>query len=421
MKAKCMVLPFLLLFALSASLAFSGGGHEAVTGEEYPAEMEEWLKAAKLGPYEDSPQDWAEIERLAKQEGRVVVYSSSSRIANVAEAFEAAYPQIKLEGYDLGSVQTLEKTIREQEAGVYNADIVTTGGSGQVIYELLAKNRIVNFVPDTVGKEIPKEMKDPLLVRINEAIVFFYNKETYPDAPPIENIWELTTEKWRGKVVLKNPLESESVFMGICTLVEHADEMAAAYRRFAGKKLELSPDVPDAGYEFLYRLLKNDMVLLSSGSKSAEASGKKGQVDPPISIGSFTYFRYNATTGYANEVFQDLDPVSGVIYPTYTGIARQAPHPNAAKLLTAFLLGSPKINPDSVIEEPYTEGKSVELLQGLAPYYEMGSESPRKDVPPPVGGEIWDKVAANCWTVSPEFMWYEAPKVQDFWVQESSR
>jgi iron(III) transport system substrate-binding protein len=160
--------------------------------------MEEWLKAAKLGPYEDSPQDWAEIERLAKQEGRVVVYSSSSRIANVAESFEATYPEIKFEGYDLGSVQTLEKTIREQDAGVYNADIITTGGSGQVIYELLEKNRILNFVPDTVGKEISKEMKDPLLVRINEAIVFFYNKETYPDAPPIKNIWELTTAKWRG-------------------------------------------------------------------------------------------------------------------------------------------------------------------------------------------------------------------------------
>ncbi len=154
-----------------------------VTKEAYPPEMEEWLKVSKLGPHEGSTQDWAEIERLAKQEGRVVVYSSSSRIANVAEAFEATYPEIKLEGYDLGSVQTLEKPIREQDAGVYNADIITTGGSGQVIYELLAKNRIVNFVPDTVAKEIPKEMKDPLLVRINEAIVFFYNKETYPDAP----------------------------------------------------------------------------------------------------------------------------------------------------------------------------------------------------------------------------------------------
>jgi iron(III) transport system substrate-binding protein len=420
MGKRFLVLLLLLVFAFSVSPAFAGGGQEKVTGGEYPPEMEQWLQAAKLGPYEDSPQDWAEIERLAKQEGRVVVYSSSSRIANVAEAFEATYPEIKLEGYDLGSVQTLEKTIREQEAGVYNADIVTTGGSGQVIYELLAKNRIVNFVPDTVGKEIPKEMKDPLLVRINEAIAFFYNKEAYPDAPPIENIWALTTEEWRGKVVLKNPLESESVFMGICTLVEHADEMAAAYERFAGKDLELSTDVPDAGYEFLYRLLKNDLILLSSGSKSAEASGKTGQTDPPISIGSFTYIRYNSTKGFANEVFQDLDPVSGVIYPTYTGIAAYAPHPNAAKLLTAFLLGSPEIRPDSVIEEPYTEGKSVELLQGLAPYYEMGSESPREDVPPPAGGEIWDEVASNCWTVSPEFMWYEAPKVQDFWVQESA-
>jgi iron(III) transport system substrate-binding protein len=420
MKAKYLALSIFILLVLVVLLGCGENRREAVP-KVYSPEMVKWLQSAKLEAYEDSPQDWAEIERLAKEEGRVVVYSSSSRIANVAEAFEATYPEITLEGYDLGSVQTIEKTIREQEAGVYNADVITTGGSGQVIYELLDNHRIVNFVPDTVADQIPEEMKDPLLVRINEAIVFFYNKEAYPDAPPIDNIWALTTEDWRGKIVLKNPLESESVFMGVCTLVEHADEMEAAYERFAGEGLQLSPEVPDAGYEFLYRLLKNDLIILSSGSKSAEASGQTGQSDPPITIGSFTYIRYNSTKGFVNEVFQELDPVSGVIYPTYTGIAAFAPHPNAAKLLTAFLLGSPKITPNTVLEQPYTEGKSLQLLQGLAPYYEMGSQSPRTDVPPPAGGEIWDEVASNCWTVSPEFMWYEAPKVHDFWVQESSQ
>ncbi len=381
---------------------------------KYPPEMDAWLKEAKLGPYEETPQNWDEIEANAKEEGEVVVYSASSRIAKVADAFMAKYPEIKVTYFDLGSVQTVEKTVLEQDAGLYNADIVTTGGSGQVIHELLGNNRIVNFVPDTVADEIPDEYKYPVLVRILEGIVFLYNKEAY-DQEPISNIWELTTPEWKGKVVIKNPLASLSNLMGVSTIVQHADEMDKAYQDFAGKPLELHDGVPDAGYEFLYRLLDNDLIILKSGSKVAEAAGKPGQTNPPIGITSFTYIRYNESKEFVNDVMKDLNPVQIIIYPTYTAIARQAPHPNAAKLFTAFLLGSPDINPDTVLEPPYTEGKAADLLWGLAPYYEPGSKSPRNDVPLPKGGEAWDDLEG--WMVDPDFMWFESPKVKDFWTQ----
>jgi len=82
-----------------------------------------------------------------------------------------------------------------------------------------------------------------------------------------------------------------------------------------------------------------------------------------------------------------------------------------------FTLTKLRYRTDIVIEEPYNEGKSAELLQGLAPYYEVGSASPREDVPIPKGGEIWNRLKS--WVTDPEFMWYEGPKVQDFWVQEA--
>jgi len=56
-----------------------------------------WLKAAQLGPYSPKQQDWKAIEEAAKKEGKVVVYSSSSRIPDAAKSFEAAYPGIKVE------------------------------------------------------------------------------------------------------------------------------------------------------------------------------------------------------------------------------------------------------------------------------------------------------------------------------------
>jgi len=381
---------------------------------KYPPEMDAWMKKAKLGPYEESPQNWDEITKLAKEEGEVIIYSSSSRIAKVADAFMAVYPEIKVTYFDLGSVQTVEKTVLEQDANLYNTDIVTTGGSGQVIHELLGNNRLVNFVPDTVADEIPTELKEPLLVRILEGIVFLYSTEAY-EQEPISNIWELTTPEWKGRVVIKTPLESLSNLMGVSTIVQHADEMAAAYERFAGEPIKLSEGVPDAGYEFIYRLLKNDLVILKSGSKVAEAAGKKGQENPPIGITSFTYIRYNESKDFVNGVMTNLDPVQILAYPTYTGIARQAAHPNAAKLFTAFLLGDPAINLDTHLEPPYNEGESAKLLQGLAPYYDPGSKSPRNDVPLPKGGEAWPELKK--WDVDPDFMWFESMKVRDFWLQ----
>ncbi len=417
---KKSVLFFLVLLMLIPAFFFTGCKKEKVEKEEvaaYPPEMDTWAKEAKLGKY-DKNQDWDEIIEKAKQEGTVVVYSSSSRIASAGEEFSKIYPEITVESFDLGSVKTFEKTIQEQDAGLYNADIITTGGSGNYYFELLKKNRIVNFVPSTHADNIPKELKDPLLVRINEAIVFMYNTENH-STPPIKNLWELTTEKYKGKVVIKNPTESLSNLMGIATIVQHADEMEKAYKKLTGEKLVLSEGVPDAGYEWLYRLIHNDIVILKSGGKVAQASGQKGQDNAPVSIGPLAYgASYNRNKGYVNGLIYPVEPADGVIYPTYMSIARQAPHPNAAKLFTAYLLGNPDATSDTKIEEPYTEGESLKILQGMAPYYFAGAMSPMKNMPVAPDAVDWDKM--NMWTVDPEFMWYDGPKVQDFWMKETA-
>lgn len=412
---KILVLGLIIGLAIGSS-AFAGGGSE-IAGTEYSPEMDTWAQDAQLGKYEKK-QDWDEITALAKEEGEVIIYSASSRMAAVGESFSKMYPEIKVTSHDLGSVKTFEKTVGEQEAGIFNADIITTGGSGNFIYDLIANNRVVNFVPSMFADRIAKENKEPALVRIMEAIVFMYNTEVN-DAPPITNLWELTTEAYRGKVVIKDPLASLSNLMGVATIAQHADEMKKAYKEFTGEEIVLSEGVPDAGYEFLYRLLHNDLIILDSGSKTTGASGKKGQTDPPVSITSFTYLRYNGTKDYTNGLIYPVEPADGVIYPTYTAIAARAPHPNAAKLFTAYMLGDPSITLDTVIEKPFTEGKSLEILQGLAPYYEIGSVSPRDDVPLPEGGEAWNEM--NMWVVDPEYMWYDAPQVQDFWIKESAR
>ena len=384
------------------------------TAQEMTPELDAWLKANALGSYSDGTENWDEIVAKAKEEGEVIVYTSSGRIAKLVDDFAAHYPGITLTVFDLGSDKTVEKTIREQDAGIYNVDMVTTGNSGDVIHELLAKNRIFNYVPAHFVDRIPTGNREPLLIRVDEAVSVFYNAEAYPDAAPITNIWELTEPTFKGKVGMKDPMASGSTLMAVATLVQNPDEMAAAYKRHTGMDIVLSDGVPDAGYEFVYRILKNDVVFFKSGSKLAAASGLKGQDNPMISINNMTYIASNDSDEYVNAIVSDLDPVAKLIYPTYMSIGRQAPHPNAAKVLTAYLLGSPDLNKDSKLPKPYMEGESLALLQGLAPYFDEGTVSPRLDVPRPEGGEIWDEM--NGWSVSADFMWNESAKLRDFWL-----
>ena len=42
-----------------------------------------WLKASGLGPYADTKQDWSAIEKAARAEGKVVIYSVSSRFSKL--------------------------------------------------------------------------------------------------------------------------------------------------------------------------------------------------------------------------------------------------------------------------------------------------------------------------------------------------
>lgn len=414
MKNLITRLPAVLLAAVFA-LSFVTAANAA---SQPPPEMEAWLKAAKLGPY-DKDENWKEIVAKAKAEGEVVVYTSSGRIAKLVKPFAKIHPEIKVTVHDLGSVKSVEKTIREQNANIFNADIVTTGNSGQVIYEMLNKNRLVNYVPHHYIDRIPKENRDPLLIRVNEAMVFLYNREAYPDAPPVKNVWELTEPKFKGRVGMKNPLSSGSTLMGVMTLMQRPDVMAAAYERYSGKPIKLSEGVPDAGHEFWARLLANDLVIFKSGSKLARASGKKGQKNPLIAFANMTYIARNDSKGYVNKILATVDPVGKLVYPTFTAIARQAPHPNAAKLFTAYLLGSLELNKDSKLTKPYDKGTSMDLLQGLAPYFDPGTVSPRSDVPLPAGGEIWAEMEG--WNVDATYMWKQGPKVRDFWTLHSSR
>ncbi len=66
----------------------------------------------------------AELLPLAQEEGEVRVYAFTSRISAVETAFEAAYPEIDMIGYDMASTEQIARLQAEAGAGLSNADVV---------------------------------------------------------------------------------------------------------------------------------------------------------------------------------------------------------------------------------------------------------------------------------------------------------
>jgi hypothetical protein len=113
-----------------------------------------WLEKNRLGPHQKD-ENWDDVVAAARKEGEVAVYSSTGTMLKVAEDFAKAYPEIKVKAYDLGSEKTIEKIVREHQAGVYAADIVYSGGTEQMVFDLLPNHRIVNYVPAYLKDRIP--------------------------------------------------------------------------------------------------------------------------------------------------------------------------------------------------------------------------------------------------------------------------
>ncbi len=358
-----------------------------------------WAKAAQVGPFAPGQQDWATIEAAAKTEGKVILYSNSSRWPDIKKTFEAAYPGITVEGYDISTVDLITKLQKEQKAGVYNADVILCGDHATLVNEMLnPPNKMLwNFVPQELEPLIEPSARNLLLYHRYGVNVFAYNNEVYKE-PPIKNIWDFTRPEWKGRIVLPDPQKVAMSLLMLTALTQKGDEMAAAYQAAFGKPITLEAGVPNAGYQWIKDVLKNEPALTSSSGDAATAIGAKGQKNPPIGYTTYSKIR-NAQKGeIAFDVMWGLSPVIGFTEETGLAIANQAQHPNAAKLLIRWMLGDAKGS------------------QGFTPFYVPGDYSTRKDVPPPTGAKPWAEISKLVWSGETSYVYKNSIAVRDFWM-----
>ena len=343
-----------------------------------------------------SGEDLDALIAAAEAEGQVVVYSFTSRISRIETAFEAAYPNIDLVPFDISSTEQITRISTEQDAGIYEVDVAYISDAPVVFGDLVQEGYLELFVPPQFADRVPEEYQAPLLSNRISSKVLLYNEAAYPDGSPITNLWQLTEPEWNGRVVMVDPLLRGDYLDLMVEIVLRSDEMAAAYEELYGTPIELDEGINSAGEQWIVDLFANGVVLVDDTDTVNEAIGIIDQEDPPVGFSTYSDRRDNEDEGWALQLANDVVPSPGIAFPALLGVARNAPHPAAARLLIHFMMG----------DDTPTGG------EGYAPFYVAGDYATRTDIEPHPDAVPFDEF--NAWRMDPEATYEIRQDISDF-------
>jgi iron(III) transport system substrate-binding protein len=338
-----------------------------------------------------------ELYAKAKEEGKVIVYSTSGRANDAAETFMKQYPEIKVEVSKVKSDEMMDKVTKEQDAGQFNPDVIITKEvSGAVEEEMVMQGRYLKYLPEEIAPMVdePYRTQSEAYANYVEFRTLFYNESTY-SAPPVTNWWDLTTPEFKGKVYTADPLSSPAFMDLFTTMVINSDDMAAAYKEKFGEEIKLN-GTENAGYEFIQELFDNGLIVLKGSDDVLDAIGKTKSDALGLAVSGDV--SKNEENGWTIAPIYDIKPKTSVPDSGYFFIASKAPHEAAAKLFIRWMMGE-------------KDGTGA----GLAPFNEVGSWVPRSDVKTKNDISFED---LNLWLFDGDKLYNTAPKVRDFWIKQ---
>lgn len=313
-----------------------------------------WMQDAQLGAYAPAQEDWDAIAAAARSEPPLQVYMTSSRVNQPIETFAAIYPDIMVEGVNIPAAEMQERVRLERAAGNYNIGVLHA--DAPETYLAMFGDELVPYIPPEMKELIPASAQDPLVIYRYLPTGVTYNASVFPDAAPVTNIWDLTTEEFRGKVLIADPLKTGSVLSYLVSLVGSDSELAAAYEERFGSTIELREET--AGWEFIRRLLENDPVIVGGTRDVAEAITNSTEL--LVGFNNFSRMREVPTGRYDFAFVEGMEPFDMVNLPTHISIMAGSSSPNAAKLFVRHLLSN----------------------EGGAPWFEAGNPPARTDWTP---------------------------------------
>lgn len=324
-----------------------------------------------------------ELYEIAKTEGSVTVFSLSSRIAKIETSFEEKYPGIDLIGLDINSTKQIARLEAEQRAGIFAVDVLYLSEAPIVLRDLLPEGKLVKYVPPRIGDTVPAELQKDILTHRLSTRALMYNEAAYPDGTPIKNLWQLTTPEWRGKVLMEDPSQRGEALDLLTEIALRGDEMAQAYEAQFGEPITVDSDLDGAGEQFIRDLFDNDLVMVNSSSTLRASVGDKDATDPSVGWTTYSASRKNAEEGWALQISNDTVPSAGILFPAVLGVAKNAPHPAAARLVIDYMMGD-----DTPSGGP-----------GFEPFYVQGDYAARRTIADHPDAVPFDDL--NLWTMDP--------------------
>src|SRR5436853_3209880 len=252
----------------------------------------------------------------AKKEGKVSFYSALelTTAERLARTFEAKYPGIAVRVERSGAERIFQRIAQEQGSGINAVDVANSTDPAHYL-DWKTRDWLAPYVPEDVAKHFPADHVDPDGMYATscgwiEAIGYNSNLVKREDAP--KSYADLLDPKWQGKIVKAHPGYSGAIMTATFVL---ARELGWSYfEKLAQQKVlqvQSAADPPK-------KLLLGERAVMADGND------------------------YNLLLlkdqGKPVEVVYATEGSPLIIVPS--GIFRNAPNPNAARLFQSFFFSA---------------------------------------------------------------------------------
>jgi iron(III) transport system substrate-binding protein len=257
----------------------------------------------------------AALIEAAKKEGRVLWYTTlivNQVVIPLKTAFEKKYPGVTLDYARNDEGPTAIRLLNEAKAGKVQADVF----DGLTVNVPLKREGLLARIVIPNAADYPAEMKDA--DGAWHALLLFvfgpgYNTGLVSKAEAPKTYQDLLDPKWKGKMAW-NPNSSAGAIGFVGNILLSMGQ--------------------DAGMDYLRALAKQNIVNVEASSRAILDQVIAGEY--PVGLMMFNNHTVISARKGAPSDWTPVEPVP-VAFDAL-GIMKDAPHPNAARLLVEFLL-----------------------------------------------------------------------------------
>jgi len=310
-----------------------------------------------------------ELYEAARREGELTWYTGQMQAEPseaIGRAFTERFPGVKVNVVRSTSQVAFQRLSQDMRAGVAQCDVFSSVDQSHLAF-LKRQGRLTQFRPHNLSGLIPavREAGDPdgHFQVTYLAVYLLARHNRVPEAEAPRSWRDLLDPRWRGQIAVGHPGYSGAI-----------GSLCVALRKLYGWDYfrALERNRPHIG-----RSAGDPVTVLNAGERTIGMGVPSPTILLSISRGNPLSLIY---------------PTDGtLIVPAPSGIPRNAPHPNAAKLFLEFM-ASPAYG------------------QATRPFF---AESLRPEVPPPEGARPLDQVPL----LAPTAQEVEAgiPEVKELW------